>query len=85
MVHAGSRAPPPLGSAPWSASGCDLPSPLPAFVAASGELAAAAVERGDLAGARRLLEVALQVVEAAGAGPGLRLVEGEGRNVGWHQ
>ncbi|ABC81661.1 hypothetical protein [Anaeromyxobacter dehalogenans] len=43
-----------------------LPDPLPDFIVAAGQLAAAAVARGDRGEARRLLEAALRAVKDAG-------------------
>lgn len=60
-----------------SATGA-LPEAVSAFVLAAGRLAAAAVDRGDRAEARRLLETALMAVDAGASAPVLRVV-GAGR------
>lgn len=52
------------------------PSALAAFLEASVMAAAGAAERGDLVGARRVLERALAAVEAADERPGLRVAAG---------
>lgn len=54
-----------------------LPDPLPDFIVAAAQLAAAAVARGDRNEARRLLEAALQAVEKGTDGAQvLRIVRG---------
>jgi len=50
-----------------------LPDALATFVQAAGQLAAAAVKRGDRAAARRVLEDALQALDAA---PALSVITG---------
>ena len=64
------------GMAADSAALVPLPDPLSAFVEASGQAAARAIELGDREAARRALRAALEALEAAPGAPVLRLVPG---------
>lgn len=58
--------------------GSPLPDATAEFVEAAGRLAAAAVERGDRAEARRVLEDALRILEAQARCAPVRLIRGGG-------